>query len=68
MTTEKARALLDTYCVAQKECSYLYLNPGYSLWPTEFLPALLKKRILVGAQRGIRGGPMATVRLHNGLV
>jgi len=41
MTIEKARVLLDTYCVARNECFCLYLNPGFSPQPTEFLLTLL---------------------------
>jgi len=57
-TTEKARALPDTYCIARNECSCLYLNPGFSPRPTKFLLALLENRIPVGTWRGPTKGPM----------
>jgi len=44
-------------------CRGLYLNPGFSPRPTEFLLALLKNRIPVGTRRGPTRGP-ATKRQY----
>jgi len=40
-------------------CHGLYLNPGFSPRPTEFLPALSKNRIPVGTRRGPTKDPPA---------